>query len=562
MKNRIICLAAAATFFLGSCTDLDVDVKSKYTSFPDNDIARDAIATDCYFAHKSSFNNWYSGIAMLMSVSGGESIAVSLGTDYYDGGDRMRATLHKVQSSDYTIGWYSDIMGGITQCNKALRDLELLDEDETKVYSTAGAQLRAARAFYHWILMDGFGDTPKLDHLFQDDEPVERASRAEITEWIVGQLNALLDYLPIEVNPANYGKPTRWSAQALLAKIYLNWNVYTAADVTAYEPAAQNTHLNDCIAACDDIISSGLFGLGSDYKAKFLPNNSWQVSDFIYAIPYNGSDKDGNVYGRYHTWRRGQNDGSGGAGLYNILLTNSVGGCFTMNPDFSALFTLAGDRRNDCLYGNDPDGIVYRYDANYEKDYDSPSYYKGASVKMTQTVTLAQKTDDGGTPIPVGPLYEDLSVANDMSGWTQGWHSNKYILEPNEYNLYGRNCSNDAAIFRYADVLLMKAEAVLRGGTATGGDTPESLFNQIRNASNAPVISGAPTLDDILDERGREFFDEGWRRNDMIRFGKYEEPTWLIHVINPNATDKRMRIFPIPTSVMESNTNWTQNPGY
>lgn len=560
MKNRILYLSAIATLFLGSCTDLDVDIKSKYTSFPDNPIAMDAIASGCYNAHRGRYQQWYDGIAMMGCATGGECISVALGTDYYDGGDRMRATLHKMQPTDYTLTWYSDIQSGITQCNKAMLNLGILGEEEI---STTGAQLRAARAFYHWMLMDGFGDTPILDHLYEDDEPVVRSPRAEVTKWIADELKTVMNYLPKELNKANYGKPTRWMAQALLAKIYLNWNVYTASDVTAYEPSTPNTHLNDCIAACDDIINAGIFNLGTDYKAKFLPTNGPDVLDFIFAIPYNGPDKDGNNYGRYHTWRRGQNDGKGGPGLYNIALTNSVGGCFTMNPDFSALFNLEGDRRNDCIYGNDPDGIVYRYNGNYEKDYNSPSYYKGEMVKMTQTVALAEKKDNSGTPIPMGPSYEDLSVENNMTGWTQGWHSNKFILESNEYNLYNRNCSNDTPVFRFADIILMKAEAILRGGSATGGQTAKSLFNMIREASQAPLLTADPSLQDILDERGREFFDEGWRRNDVIRYGQFENPTWLLGVINPNfSTSKYQRIFPIPQDVMNSNTNWEQNPGY
>ena len=95
------------------------------------------------------------------------------------------------------------------------------------------------------------------------------------------------------------------------------------------------------------------------------------------------------------------------------------------------------------------------------------------------------------------------------------------------------------------------------------GDTPASLLNQIRSYVHAPQFEGEPTLDDILDERGREFFDENWRRNDLIRFGKFEDDWGLKHVINPAAkTELFRRIFPIPTGVMNTNTNWSQNAGY
>ena len=109
----------------------------------------------------------------------------------------------------------------------------------------------------------------------------------------------------------------------------------------------------------------------------------------------------------------------------------------------------------------------------------------------------------------------------------------------------------------------MKAEAILRGATATKGDTPASLMNQIRSYVNAPQLSGTPTLDELLDERARELVDESWRRNDLIRFGKFEDDWGFKHLVNPNAkTQKFRRIFPIPNYVLNTNTNWSQNNGY
>ena len=125
-----------------------------------------------------------------------------------------------------------------------------------------------------------------------------------------------------------------------------------------------------------------------------------------------------------------------------------------------------------------------------------------------------------------------------------------------------RDQSNEVPFFRYADVLWMKAGAILRGATSTNGDTPASLMNQIRSYVNAPLIDGTPSLDDLLDERAREFADESWRRNDLIRFGKFEDE-WGFKYLYPNGyTEKFRRIFPVPTEVMNVNTNWKQNNGY
>ena len=108
----------------------------------------------------------------------------------------------------------------------------------------------------------------------------------------------------------------------------------------------------------------------------------------------------------------------------------------------------------------------------------------------------------------------------------------------------------------------MKCEAIVRGGTPTNGDTPMSLFNQIRAYVNAPQIVGDPSLQDILDERGREFLDEHWRRNDLIRFGDSERDWGFKEDFNPNAKNPQYRLWPLSINVLNSNTNWKQNPGY
>ena len=87
------------------------------------------------------------------------------------------------------------------------------------------------------------------------------------------------------------------------------------------------------------------------------------------------------------------------------------------------------------------------------------------------------------------------------------------------------------------------------------------LFNEIRGYVNAPDITGNPSLKDILDERGREFLDEHWRRNDLIRFGEYER-AWGFKYINPDNAQLTRRIFPLSQDILNANTNWKQNKGY
>ena len=374
-----------------------------------------------------------------------------------------------------------------------------------------------------------------------------RSSRADVAEWIESELLAIRDKTTKTVDASTYGRPTYWMVEALLAKLYINWNVYTN-DVTSSSWSANvtNSKLDDCVSVCDEIIKSGLFDLNDDYLEKFYPTNGHNIADFIYAMPYTAANKDGLTYGRFRTWRKGDSDGDGGAGLYGIKLAKSCAGNFAMNPEFADLFTLDGDRRNDAIFK----GKLNQYDPSTYKVTSTPFIYKGEEVILTKEITLTA-------------VDEYLNVGNSATGFSQGYRFNKFIMDPNDYGLYGRNQDNDVPIFRYTDILLTKCEAILRGATATNGDTPMSLFNQIRSYVNAPTIGSIPTLDELLEERGREFFDENWRRNDLIRFGHFEDNWGYKNTINPDAaTDYTKRLFPVPTGVLNENTNWSQNDGY
>ena len=116
---------------------------------------------------------------------------------------------------------------------------------------------------------------------------------------------------------------------------------------------------------------------------------------------------------------------------------------------------------------------------------------------------------------------------------------------------------SDFPVYRYGDILMMKAEAILRGASATNGDTPVSLVNQIRSRAKAPTVASI-TLDEMLDERSREFAWEAWHRNDLIRFGKYSA-LWLF---KDAVSAKTRELFPIPADQIKLNTNLVQNPGY
>ena len=536
--NRLFISAGLLAMTLTGCTDLDMSPNSQYTEDPSQNsgvdpmIVVEAKMADVYYHLAGTLGRRYMEAQCLASD---EFTSLAFAGGYYDSGTYAHQALHCSSPNDASIGWYDDVTAGITKANTILEDLG----------SGASAQMkapaRAIRAYYTWILMDSYGDTPILDKVQAEGSVVPRSPRKEVAEWIESELNDIIPALTDDVTENTYGKPTKWMAEALLAKLYINWPVYTAESVDQYDAAtAANPKLDACIAACDDIINSGKFNLGSvDYLHKFSYDNSWQVEDFIYAIPYDAINRQGMQYARPRTFKDMKNL------LPNVYgstdkFTQSFGGNMVVTPEFAKLFSLDGDIRNLSILRGD----VYVRDPKTLRPTTEPFMYKGNQVHFTEDITLAK-------------IDNTVEVGNDAHAYQQGCHSIKWFTTPADYN-NGRNQSNDLPIFRFADILLMKAEALTRQGSSGA----KALFNQIRTYAGAPTIANEPTLQEIYDERGREFFDENWRRNDMIRFGHYEDEFFPHYKDFPDANfDKRHRIFPVPQNTINLN-GWEQNPGY
>lgn len=555
MKTKNILTSTLMVLSTIGCTDLDVNIKSQYTEMPNSDIAIEAQMSNAFYGFRNAIGRRFDeGV----SCNSDEYTAVSFDGDYLNSRDMANFSLHMIDptNSKNQLNVLDELQSAITNCNRVIFDLSAGGVSEEDL-----APVRAVRAFYHFLIMDHWGDTPIIDHLLTDDEKIDRSPRADVAKWIESELLAVRDNCYKNVDASTYGKPTRWMVDALLAKLYINWNVYTK-DVTStsWNPNAANEKLNDCIAACDRIIISGNFDLKDDYKMKFMYTNGSQIKDFIYAMPYDAETVQGMTFARFRTWRRGQNSN----GFYSIEMSNSVGGNMALTPEFVELFCLPGDRRNDVIAGNtganidQPSFDVYQYDNATGEPTNVRNTYGGENVTFTKAITL--KEDLTANP-PIVP-NADLNCGADLKGWTQGYRSIKFFPDINDYNNFSRNQDNDVPIFRYADIILMKCEAIVRGGTATNGDTPMSLFNQIRAYVNAPLLDHNPSLQEILDERGREFLDEHWRRNDLIRFGDFERDWGFKNDFNPNATNPQYRLWPLSIDALNNNTNWKQNPGY
>ena len=547
--NKIILSVALLGLTLSSCTDLDVDIDSQYTQMPGTEAAVNANMNDLFTRFRGTLGRRYMEATCLSSD---EYTSLSYSGNWVDGYTYAHSAYHNYNYEDAVLDW----MENLGKANVLASEIANSSYPEQNRY-----EARVMRAFHTFLEMDMWGDVPIADGDYVTEhqlDPNNRHPRAEVAKYIEKELLEIIaaDKLSTDVFGEYYGKPTKYMAQALLVKLYINWPVYTADAVENYDAASyKNEKLDDCIALCDELIKSGKFALGPDeYRFKFNWDNTERVKagtikDFIYAMEYDTSTAQGMQWGRSHSYKDIKKlDPS----MFGEFLNNSGGAYMTLTPECVSRFNLKGDQRNWMVFGledknhNPANGQVYVYDTK------------------TLLPTDVKCLDRNGNPlvftkdINVTGELASVDVGDDIEGWRQGYRSSKWFVCNNDYS-NGRNQSNDVPIFRYADILLTKAEAMVRAGQSGSKD----LFNQIRTYVGAPTINGDPTLDDIYMERGREFFDELWRRNDMIRFGHYEDEWFPHYKNNPNANfEKTRRIFPIKKGDLDVNEGWSQNNGY
>lgn len=544
LNIKTLFAASLATLAVG-CTDLNVPVDSQYIVYPSTEEAAISKMAGVYFCMRDCFGRRY---MEAMELSSDEFTALSFSGNWLDSYAYANTSLHNFTEEQATIDWMNVLGEGVVKANEVI---DVLDENSG---SQNLAAARAIRAYFTYMEMDCFGDAPIVDKKYSEKNGTDisaRQPRADVARWIESELKAVADQLPEETTGENYGKPNKYMAYGLLARLYLNWPVYTAASVDQYDASNySNEKLNDCVAACDKIISSGKFELGPvAYRFKFGPNNtelvqSGQIKDFIYAMPYHTLNETGMQYGRGHSYKDVK---SLKPSYYGAKMSNSGGGYMAVTPEAAARFNLEGDERNTMVL----QGTVHVYDP----------------TTLLPTDEICK--DRNGNPLVLEPNIKlvkqtaELDVGDNIEGWRQGARSIKWFVDNNDFK-NGRNQSNDLPLIRYADILMMKAEALTRGAKATSGKDVQGLFNEIRSYVNAPTIDHAPTLEEIYEERGREFFDENLRRMDMIRFGHFEDE-YCFHKKGFEFAnfDKRHRIFPLhKKNQLDTNTNWDQNPGY
>jgi hypothetical protein len=529
-----------------SCQDLNVPITTQLTPnvFPHDSLQFISASGQVYTALRGNLATEY---FFQQCYSTDEGIMPARGGNWYDGGQNKEMHYHSwTKDNGYVNGnwtWLATVIGIANQTLSILGE----NEPEGAYKNTNLAEIRMVKAIAYFMLMDNYGNVPIVKE-YGDLSQHPTVPRAEVFKYIEDEINACLPYLRTTTGKFTYGRPTVYTAQALLAKMYLNAEYYTGTERN-----------NDCIAACDAIINSGKFNLASmaDYLVMFYPSNGptspGSKDEFIFAIPFDATSvgnvgRSANYKARYDV-PRSMGQVAAGAGYNYFKIPYTTGGPASTLPEYYAYFNDANDVRNkQWLTGLQylPDGITPLTITTTKVGYDAITYPGDKTaytfqLDLVPNITLRQSAD----------LFD---CGNDEVAWNMGYRNIKFYPDATSTS---RNQNNDIPIFRYSDIILMKAEAIQRGGAETLGQSALSLVNMLRAQRTTTGDLGAVTLDDIYAERCREFAWEGWHRNDMIRFGKYEG-TWGFKT----DTDPNKRIFPIPTNAINVNRQLSQNPGY
>jgi hypothetical protein len=556
VKHIIILFAFAS--ILWSCHKIEVDLSSRLTPdiFPATESQFKSLTGSIY----TTLRGVYGDVYWMQTLSTDEAILPAFGGNWYDGGKYIELHLHSWTKDNAFVSsfWYNqeNLIGTTNQILYILGTAP-----ETSAKKTSIAELKTVRALAFYWLMDAFGNVP-IDTIYPSTTLHTNTPRAQVFAFIEKELKSALPYLKRISGSEIYGVPNAYTVHALLARMYLNAEVYTGTQRN-----------NDCVSYCDSIINSGLYSIEAKdkYLKMFYPTNGPDMKEFIFTIPFDVTFSSNYMFhARYDLNRNlgvrykysGSTNGSitdpiMGAHKYpnSGFLNSKPSGPRSTTKEFYALYNDPNDIRNQQWltgqqYWEDGSPIMVQstnkdYDAGYTGGNDTGKYVY--PLVLTPGIYFRD-----GVP---GVNKATLDIGNDEVAWNMGYRNIKFY--PDYTNTLSRNQNNDVPIFRYSDVILMKAEAILRGGTATLSQTALSLVNDLRaKRSTSPAWTNI-NLDSVYNERSRELSWEVVHRTDMIRFGKFEGK-WGFK--DDNNTYKR--IYPIPTSAFSTNNTLVQNPGY
>lgn len=484
------------------------------------------------YSDSQGLQGTYRGIYDLNTFTTDEAILPTRGGDWYDGGFWQGLFLHKWGvNSDAIRATWEYLYKVIVLSNKSLERLdEFYKQTNNKYILAYMAEVRAFRAMYYYYLVDMFGRVPLVLSSSTPMKEVKQSTREEVFSFVVKELQESLPLLSTERSNQlgdYYGRMTRPVAYFLLAKLALNAEVYTDNDWTSgsrldgkslfFEVGGQRLNAwQTTVTYCDSITALG-YQLSRNYEENFSVFNETSVEN-IFTIPM---DKNFYTNQMQYLFRSRH---------YNHAKAYGLSGENGSSATIEALRT----------FGYDTGSVDSRFDK---------CYFAGIMLDLNgDTIRL----DNGGV-LEYLPWTVDLDVSGKTYEKVAGARMKKYAIDKTATK-DGKLMDNDIVLFRYADVLLMKSEAKVRNG-----ENGDAELNQVR--SRVGMADRRATLDNILAERQLEFAWEGWRRQDLVRFGLFTR-AYSSRPQLPDEGSGYTTVFPIPENILFLNGNLTQNPGY
>lgn len=518
-KKTIISFLAGVSllFSMPSCMDLDEDVYDKLPAdqFGNTEVEINALLGTVYNTLKTYFNGDFTA---LNDMAGSMSIKPTRkGGDWYDGGQYREIYMHTYTAQTNVIkGSWSTASSAIGTCNATIatmRNSELLS-DEAK--QGIIAEIRGVRAFWIYKMMDLWGNIP----LVVEYEPTDKVlptckMRQEVFDWLIAEVVEIAEQCPDR--DGNYGKFTKGAAYSLLAKLYLNASAW---GVTTSENAYQKV-----VECCDKVLGMGYI-LEPNFKDNFSLTNDNSREAILPAIFDESDTKDQNQL-HLNTLHYKDNEVFGANfGAWNGMAAQ---------PDYAKLFTDDDPRKEASFLMGKQYSLVTG---------ELLITAHGFELDHTIEMTILPGTERDGTP------WGDVNQHD-------GYRALKWPYSSSVVDAMG----NDFHIFRLADIYLMKAEALLRGGGSVAEAT--NLVNAIRERAfgNTDHNYTTVSLNEVQLERRLEFAWELTSRQDDIRFGCYDKGMWSSSKCERKA-DEYLKLFPISQDAWQTNDKLTQNPGY
>ena len=473
------------------------------------------------------------GIYDLNTFTTDETIMPTRGGDWYDGGFWQGLYLHRWGVNNEAVyATWEYLYRTVILCNGSLERIQdFAEKHPEENVADCVAEVRALRAMFYYYIMDLFGSVPLIEKSDPAVEDIVQEKRSKVFNFIVKELTESSSLLSEERSNqpgVYYGRMTQPVVWFLLAKLALNAEVYTDDDWTDgsrpdgksifFEVEGQRLNAWQTVNYyCEKITAAG-YTLEKDYTANFAVFNE-SSEENIFVIP-----------------------------MSKTLYTNQFIYLFrSRHYNHAKAYGLSGENGSSATkevletFGYDTPQVDARFDY---------CYFAGPVKDLEGNQILL---DDGVTPL----VYEPWNVALDVSGKpyekTAGARMKKYEVDKTGLK-DGKLLDNDIVLFRYADVLLMQSEAKVRNG-----ENGDAELNLVR--SRVGMAPRTATLENLLDERMMELAWEGWRRQDMIRFGVFTR-SYSCRPQLPGEENGYTTVFPIPEKVIDMNPQLHQHKGY